>query len=165
MECAYDNCTHPPHHVSGKYAGLCKGHKWQMQKYGKLAELKVRPAFKKHPVEERFLAHVEKTETCWLWTASRLDGGYGCVSIDGKTQRAHRVAYELWVSPLEANSVVHHTCAVRLCVNPAHLQVVTQQENTAEMLERQSYLARIRQLEEQLSAAQPTKKGWFRRAK
>jgi hypothetical protein len=165
MGCSYETCTNQVHHARGKYAGLCKGHKWQMQERGELSELKVRPAFSKVPLEDRFLARVEKTDTCWLWTGGQVEGGYGCVSVNGKTQRSHRVAYELWVAPLASHSVVHHTCSVRLCVNPAHLQAVTAQENVAEMLERQHYLTRIQELETKLEEASAKKKGWFRRAK
>ena len=28
-------------------------------------------------IEERFWTKVEFTETCWLWTASRIPDGYG----------------------------------------------------------------------------------------
>jgi hypothetical protein len=54
---------------------------------------------------------------------------------------------------------------VRTCVNPAHLQAVTQQENAAEMLERKAYLARIAELEAEVLALRSKKKGWFRRGK
>lgn len=46
---------------------------------------------------------------------------------------------------------VHHIRAEPLCCSPRHLQVVTPQENVAEMLERRYYLARIADLEAALS--------------
>lgn len=42
---------------------------------------------------------------------------------------------------------MHHKCANRACINPKHLQAVTAESNTAEMLERNFLQARIRELE------------------
>lgn len=49
------------------------------------------------------------------------------------------------------HEVVHHICANRACVNPEHLQLTSQRENMAEMMQRQYYLARITQLEAQIA--------------
>jgi len=166
MQCSYEGCDKKIQHRSGKYANLCIGHVAQMKSKGAMLPLRKTPVKGPQPsVEERFLKMVDKTDTCWLWTAGCVTSGYGSFSIDGKTHRAHRVAYELWVEKLDRHSVVHHTCAVRTCVNPAHLQAVTQQENVAEMLERNGYLARIEELEEEVAALQTKKKGWWRRGK
>lgn len=54
------------------------------------------------------------------------------------------------------DSVVHHVCARTSCVNPDHLQRVTQRENAAEMLERNYYLGRIAALEAALMGMDPT---------
>lgn len=50
----------------------------------------------------------------------------------------------------------HHTCGDSRCVNPDHLQPVTHRDNTAEMLARHSYLARIAELEEALATIDPS---------
>lgn len=39
------------------------------------------------------------------------------------------VAYEMYVGPIPEGMQLDHLCRVRHCVNPAHLEVVTQQEN------------------------------------
>ena len=44
---------------------------------------------------EKFRARVDVTDSCWLWLGSVKDNGYGVVTIDGRTQHAHRVAWEL----------------------------------------------------------------------
>jgi hypothetical protein len=80
-------------------------------------------------VEERFMAKVEKTDSCWIWTAQCTPGGYGRFKIGGRPLRAHRVAYELLVGPIPEGLVLDHLCRVRHCVNPAHLEPVTQREN------------------------------------
>jgi hypothetical protein len=161
-ECSFEGCDKPVLHKLGKYAGLCTGHKAQASRGVGLRTL----ADAADGLESRFLRSVEKTETCWLWTGTKTKtGGYGELSIKNATRRAHRVAYELWVGPLDETLVVHHTCSVRTCVNPAHLQAITQHENAAEMLERKAYLARIVELEAEVLALRSEKKGWFRRAK
>ena len=78
---------------------------------------------------ERFMAKVRKDPGgCWVWTASARVG-YGCISVGGRNQIAHRVAYELFVGPIPRSAVVMHTCDRPRCVNPAHLRVGTQADN------------------------------------
>lgn len=79
---------------------------------------------------ERFWAKVNKTDTCWLWTAYKSNGGYGRIKVDGQMVPAHRVAYKLLVGPIPEGMELDHLCRVRHCVNPAHLEPVTHGENT-----------------------------------
>lgn len=73
-----------------------------------------------------FWVKVEKTDTCWLWNAARFTiGGYG--QFQG--YRAHRISYELLVGPIPAGLQLDHLCRVSHCVNPAHLEPVTNREN------------------------------------
>lgn len=78
---------------------------------------------------ERFLSKVEKTDTCWLWKASKDHFGYGWFSINSKMFRAHRIAYELFVSPI-SSEVIMHTCDNPQCVNPEHLRPGTNKDNS-----------------------------------
>ena len=61
---------------------------------------------------------------CWLWKG-KLSHGYGYF-IGG---RAHRISYEHWNGKIPEDKVIDHLCRNRNCVNPQHLEVVTQQEN------------------------------------
>lgn len=85
--------------------------------------------------EERFWSKVNKTDTCWLWTAQITPDGYGRFQVgsrkDGTSRGAlaHRVAYELVVGPIPAGLQLDHLCRVRNCVRPDHLEPVTQEEN------------------------------------
>lgn len=81
-------------------------------------------------IEARFWAKVQKTEGCWLWTASTMGGGYGQFRVPGRSAYAHRFSYELVHGPITNGMVIDHTCSNNRCVNPAHLEVVTQGENT-----------------------------------
>jgi len=67
---------------------------------------------------------------CWLWTGCGNSSGYGQKNISpGRKVVAHRLVFELLVAPVPLGMQLDHRCRVRCCVNPAHLQVVTQREN------------------------------------
>jgi HNH endonuclease len=81
-------------------------------------------------LEERFWAQVNKTDSCWLWTGHIATGkGYGRIRVNGEYQKAHRVSYELFVGPIPDGLQLDHLCRVRNCVNPEHLEPVTNREN------------------------------------
>lgn len=73
----------------------------------------------------RFWSKVDRTDTCWLWTASTDRSGYGQFRVAGKTVLAHRFAYEAEAGPIPDGLQLDHLCRVRHCVNPAHLEAVT----------------------------------------
>lgn len=78
----------------------------------------------------RFWAKVDpQASGCWRWTASKKMGGYGQYQLEGWPQLAHRVAYEYLVGPIPAGLTIDHLCRNRWCVNPEHLEPVTQREN------------------------------------
>ena len=82
------------------------------------------------PAAERFWPKVRKTDTCWLWEGAISPDGYG--SFYGGNRRnckPHRFAYEEMVGPIPEGLVLDHLCRVRHCVNPAHLEPVTEREN------------------------------------
>lgn len=78
---------------------------------------------------DRFWEKVERGSGCWKWTAAPMEIGYGTIRFGGKNQSAHRVSYEINVGPIPAGMQVDHICRNRLCVNPAHLRLVTDAQN------------------------------------
>jgi hypothetical protein len=79
----------------------------------------------------RFMDKVspEPNSGCWLWTGGVRCGGYGQLWSGGKQVVAHRFAYEQFVGPIPSGLTLDHLCRVRCCVNPRHLEPVTQKEN------------------------------------
>lgn len=80
--------------------------------------------------EELFWAYAHVKPGCWDWLGSDRSG-YGRLWQPGvrKHLRAHRFAYQLLVGPIPDGMVLDHLCRNKGCVNPDHLEPVTQSEN------------------------------------
>lgn len=86
------------------------------------------------PVLERLLSKIEigpvfEGSLCWMFTGGDNGRGYGKLRVGTRKMRAHRVAFEEMVGPIPDGMTIDHLCRRRLCVNPAHLEVVSFYEN------------------------------------
>ena len=97
---------------------------------------------------ERFwekVAIVLDETSCWLWTGSRNAGGYGVIvrSFDlpdgraaSRPEIASRMAYELRIGPIPADTHVRHACDTPACVRPEHLVLGSAYDNVQDMIAR-----------------------------
>lgn len=123
--CSVQDCDNP-----SLCKSMCRTHYKRMARNGHL-ELVGWPPAPRIPLAERFWSRVEKTSGCWIWQGRLDTGGYGTIGHEGKTLRAHRVAFELSGNELTDGLVIDHLCQVKRCVNPDHMEQVTQAENVA----------------------------------
>jgi len=71
----------------------------------------------------------EPNSGCWLWTGAITADGYGKTAVNRMSRLAHRVFYELVNGAIPSGLMLDHLCRVRCCINPAHLEPVTNREN------------------------------------
>jgi len=77
----------------------------------------------------RFFARVTVSDNgCWEWTRPSTTG-YGAFSWRYRSTSAHRVAFIWFVGRVLDEHVIDHLCRNTRCVNPAHLEAVTQGDN------------------------------------
>jgi hypothetical protein len=74
---------------------------------------------------------VEPNSGCWLWLGHLCRKGYGRYKLRGKLNLAHRFAYEALAGAIPVGLQCDHLCRTRCCVNPEHLEPVTQAVNSA----------------------------------
>ncbi|MGA8330420.1 MAG: hypothetical protein WB777_14120 [Mycobacterium sp.] len=96
------------------------------------------------PMERRIAEAIRIEGDCWIWTKSLSRYGYGRISMGNLSRLAHRMTYEFLVGPIPDGLPLDHQChnrdttcpgglkcRHRRCVNPAHLEPVTQAVNLA----------------------------------
>jgi len=78
----------------------------------------------------RFFSHIDMIDECWVWGGARKGKGYGSIHDKSKSGvQAHRFAYKLFIGPIPKKLQIDHLCENKLCVNPDHLEPVTNKEN------------------------------------
>ena len=89
-------------------------------------------------VRERFFKHVNKTDTCWLWTGYCNKNGRPHFKYNGKATIAYRFSWLLAGHTIPEGLCVchapHSICGHKNCVNPQHLRVGTHTENMRDMI-------------------------------
>lgn len=66
---------------------------------------------------------------CWNWKGASWTRGYGVVIIGTKRYAAHRYFYLKLRGEIPKDKVIDHLCRNRNCVNPNHMEIVTNREN------------------------------------
>ena len=92
---------------------------------------------------------------CWEWTRIKSKQWYPLARFGKRNILLHRASLEMSEGKPLGVLHAHHKCANPACVNPNHLEPATAADNALEMLARNSYIARIAELERALSAVAP----------
>jgi hypothetical protein len=87
---------------------------------------------------EKFWSRVNKTDTCWVWTAGKSNK-YGDYYFNGKHFRVHRLVWESIHGPIPEKMVICHKCDNPPCCNPDHLFMGTQKDNVQDALKKGKY--------------------------
>lgn len=149
MQCSVADCI-----KTAVARGWCSGHWHRWSKYGTPeGDGSPLPGPPKDAVS-RFLEALDWADMwyhdgtvrtrCLVWVRSTTLG-YGTFGVDGKLVRVHRWAYERWVGPIPSGLHLDHLChnadptcvnlgddcPHRACVNPLHLEPVTNRENNS----------------------------------
>lgn len=70
-------------------------------------------------------------DDCWPWKASVNHGGYGQFFLRGRKVRSHRFAYlSVRGRVMGLHLHIDHLCRSRACMNPLHMEPVSQRTNT-----------------------------------
>lgn len=83
-------------------------------------------------IDERYFKIEDRgfSSPCWVWTRATVgERGYGQIRINKKGVVAHRAVWEERIGPWPIGLQADHLCRVRLCVNPEHIEPVTQEVN------------------------------------
>lgn len=89
---------------------------------------------------KRLLARSKRTESgCLEWIGWRNYEGYGETSFRSHAHPTHRLMYMAVKGPIPEGMIIRHKCDNPPCMEPGHLLVGTEAENTADSIARKRH--------------------------
>lgn len=85
---------------------------------------------------ERFTSKtlVDPATGCWEWQGFIQPHGYGTFWWNGRSRAAHRASWEIYHGSIPEGMLVLHRCDNPPCVNPDHLFLGTNKDNSEDMV-------------------------------
>lgn len=105
--------------------GLCNKHYLRFKYHG-VTEV---PHPRYTTAEQALTARTRQDGDCLIWHGARSGDGYGRMKHKGHTMGSHHVAWEIANGEVPDGMELDHLCRNRACVNVAHLEPVTHEEN------------------------------------
>ena len=111
---------------------------------------------------------------CEMWSGAVQRNGYGYSYSGGRKIYAHRNAYEMNNGPIPEGAVIHHSCGERLCVNPNHLSMISDNNSHGalhsgldhnENVDHRKYCGRGHEFTEENTYIKNTKRGRWRKCR
>ena len=87
-------------------------------------------------VLQRFEEKIDKSGDCWIWTAVLSNRRYGKFKLKGKMMSAHRASWIFANGKIPDGMCVLHHCDNPPCVNPDHLWLGTNKDNSGDMIKK-----------------------------